>query len=357
VTSQPTPRGVSPGSSPRVAILPDQIFAELGEYSVGSLGCDDRTVVWTTSSQQRQSHLDLVRAAKRSDHTIRVIARTTKGGTVNDDVLVSGSWAVFMEYQQHDQEFTTDFWLLQAVNLTTGQVVQVGSGTQRPTTLELPFYSVSGHTVVWDELEVTGRKVMRIRDLNSASEKILSLPSTMYPTRPKISGDHIVFLDNSTDPGRTTEDFYTRTGKLMLYDLSSGRLKELSSTPQAAQPDYHGGMVVWSGASQDPRGASGSFVPDVRLSPLDGKPFRIIGGLGDLPLISDSFAIWYDHEQRRLFAYSLGKQQTTILTVTNHTDLKAEYALCGSTLFYALPPDVDGNASRLRYLDLQAAFN
>jgi len=348
-TGSPTPTG-----KPSLVVLPEKIFVDLGPYAVGSIGCDNQTVAWTTSSQPRTSQLDVVRSVQLSDRSTRVLAQTTGGGTVNDDVVVSGQWVVFMQYQQHNEEFTTDFWKLQAVDISTKRLVPIAAGLQHPTTLELPFYSLSGHTVVWDELEADGRKVLKTLDLASGTSETLRLPTGTYPTRPKISGGQIVFLDNSTDSSRSTEDFYSRTGQLMLYDLATGRIRKLSSTPQAAQPDYHGSVVAWSGTSPDPQGPS--VVPDVRLSPTDGKPFKIIAGLGDLPLVSDSFVIWYDHEQRALFAYSLESQRSVILTLASHKDLKAEYGLCGHMLFFALSPEVDGDKSRLRYVDLRDAF-
>jgi hypothetical protein len=98
-------------------------------------------------------------------------------------------------------------------------------------------------------------------------------------------------------------------------------------------------------------------VPDVRLSPLDGGHYKIIASLGILPLLSNWYVVWYDHEQRRLFVYSLSLHESRRLMLANRQDLKSEYAICGRTLVYALPPDVDGNVSRLRTFDLDQAFH
>jgi hypothetical protein len=303
-----------------------------------------------------ENRLDLIRAAGLAGSAARVVGRGHLGGTVNDTVVVDGVWMVFMEYKQHEQQFTTDFWSLQAVNLTTGQSIEVATATQSPTTIELPFYSLSGHLLVWDQLLPSGKKVLRIRDLESGSDENLPLPVEMYPTRPKIDGDTIVFLDNAADPDRAHEDFYTRNGQLMAYSLTTRKARKLNSTTRASWPDFRGSTVVWSANVQDPQGPPGSMVPDVRLSPLDGGPYKTVATLGILPLLSDSYVVWYDHEQHRLFVYSLATHESRRLMLANRQDLKSEYAVCGRMLIYALPPDVDGGVSRLRTFDLQQAF-
>jgi hypothetical protein len=341
----------------RDAVLPEKVLLELGSYAVGSLGCDSKTVVWTTSSKPMENRLDLLRVVGLTGSGARDVGRGHLGGTVNDTVLVDGDWAVFMEYKQHEQQFTTDFWSLQAVNLSTGHSVEVAAASQSPTTLELPFYSLSGHLLVWDQLLPGGQKVLRLRDLESGSSGNLPLPGEMYPTRPKIDGDTIVFLDNAADPDRAHEDFYTRNGQLMAYSLTTRKARKLDSTARASWPDFHGSTVVWSANAQDPQGPTGSAVPDVRLSPLDGGHYKIIASLGILPLLSNWYVVWYDHEQRRLFVYSLSLHESRRLMLANRQDLKSEYAICGRTLVYALPPDVDGNVSRLRTFDLDQAFH
>ncbi|MGH7902705.1 MAG: hypothetical protein ACREPA_01085 [Candidatus Dormibacteraceae bacterium] len=59
---------------------------------------------------------------------------------------------------------------------------------------------------------------------------------------------------------------------------------------------------------------------------------------------------------RQLFAYSFAEHRTLQLTVAGEPDLRAAYALCGATFYYALPPDVDGDRSVIRSLDLSQAF-
>ena len=353
----PSP-GVSASVSPvvRDAVLPEHILVELGPYGVGSLGCDGKTVVWSTSSKPMQSRLDLIRAAGLAGSGAHAVGRGHLGGTVNDTVVVDGDWVVFMEYQQHQQEFTTDFWSLQAVNLSTGHSIEVAGASQRPVTLELPFYSLSGHFLVWDQLLASGQKVLRLRNLESGSEENIPLPESMYPTRPTMDGDTVVFLDNAADPDHAHEDFYSRNGQLMAYSLTTRKLRKLDSTTRASQPNFHGSTVVWSALVQDPQGPTGSTVPDVRLSPLDGGHYKVIAGLGSLPLLSNSYVVWYDTEQRRLFVYSLSSHESRRLMLANRQDLNSEYAVCGHQLIYALPPDVDGNVSRLRSFDLDQAF-
>ncbi|MGH7904090.1 MAG: hypothetical protein ACREPA_08185 [Candidatus Dormibacteraceae bacterium] len=271
------------------------------------------------------------------------------GGTIDDFVPVSGQWALVMEYKQLGMSSSAQFWYLRAVNLGTRQVISLAQATGPPATTELPFYTISGNRIVWDQVTAAGVKVLDMYDLGTRRSSTVPLPLGVYPVRPILVGDQLVFLDNSTDPHRAREEFDTGGGQLMRYDLSTGQLIRLDSTNDARNPSANDSLIAWS---DETAGGNNS----IKITPIAGHGIKPLAPLAIQAFLSDSYAAWYDYNARQLFAYSFAEHRTVQLTVAGEPDLRAQYALCGATFYYALPPDVDGDRSVIRSLDLSQAF-
>jgi hypothetical protein len=220
--------------------------------------------------------------------------------------------------------------------------------------LELPTVSVSGGLVVWDELLSATRKVLKLYDLSTEQVKTLEIPAAMYPVDPQIQGMRLIFLDNSTDPNRSTEDFLSRGGRLMLLSLADLHLLQLDSTPSARQARFSGTFAAWHGTVPDPDHPNGlSTVFDVHLSPIDGGKSRVLAKLGYRADISGSYVVWFNDRQPGTFAYALKSGVTRDLRVKSLQDPAPTYALCGNTLFFA-PRDSTSDHS-IRFVRLPPA--
>jgi hypothetical protein len=346
----------SPSASPvatplaTTEVLAYHDWLKLGPYGVGDLGCDGQELAWSSGSQpiSKQNSLeDVIRVANQSEPTSKVIAFAKHGGTLTDVVAVTGAWVVYMEYQQHGQGSSVDFWYLTAVDWANGNVLQLASATSGLALQELPWYDASGGKAVWDQLDSNGAPVLHMYDFAAGQTTTLPIPAAMYPVQPAISGNSVVFVDNSTDPDRGHEDFLSRRGTLRRFDVTKHDITTLSTDSSAWMPRARGGDVIWTAMP----GQGPSALLEVRL---DGGGISTLGSNPVAPLTDGSRVVWYDSHALRFITYGLRTHHTTDLQIGTWQDMRSVFALCGSRLFFALPEAIEGS-STLRYADLSGA--
>lgn len=116
----------------------------------------------------------------------------------------------------------------------------------------------------------------------------LALPAGTYPVNPVISGDEVVFVDNSTDPKRAEEDWLGHRGSLRRFDIRTGEMTTLDADPTAFMAQIAGGQVVWFAVPQSQSQES------VKTVPLSGGTVRMIGYYDGIPETNGSIVVWYD---------------------------------------------------------------
>jgi hypothetical protein len=328
--------------------FPAQDWLELGPHGVGNLGCNTGEFAWTTGTQPitKTSVSDVVEMSSRTNAQPKVVASANHGGTLTDAVPISGSWLVYLEYQQQGQSQFANFWYLDAVNWTTGSVVELARATSGIGLTELPWYDAGDGHAVWNQLDASGKEVLRLYDFTTGQSSTLSLPSGMSPFEPAVSGSAVVFVDNSTDPSRTREDFLGRRGSLRRYDLLTNQVSTLDADPTAFMPRVNNGEVVWT----DIAATSAATVAAIPLS--GGKVSNIGGSQPVTPQTNGSIVIWYDSATMHFMAFGLKTGRVAQLQVGTWADVQSVFALCGNQLFFALPPASDGGNSTIRLVDL-----
>lgn len=343
--STPTP---SASDQSAVDHLQPHDWLRLGPYGVGNLGCDGQEVAWSTSTQpisKQNSRNDVIKVAGQTSPQPRVVASAKHGGTLTDSVPVTGSWLVYLEYQQHGNSATVDFWYLTAVDWSNGQTIELASATQGAGLGELPWYDAANGRAAWNQLNSAGASIIRVHDFTSGATATLPLPASMYPVQPTISVDAVIFVDNSTDPARAHEDFFGRRGSLRRFDLATQKLSTLSSDPTAWMPEARGTEVVWTVMPS-------TGTPTVAGVRLGGGGVTTYGSNPVTPETDGSIVVWYDSHTLKFMEYRLQKSKLVALQLGTYQDPRSVSALCGTRLFFALPPVVDGGSSTIRYVDL-----
>src|ERR1700680_794724 len=153
-STSPTP---APSASNKLAIhqLQPRDWVRLGPYGVGNLGCDGQEVAWSSSTQPISKQIarsDVIKVASQTSPQPKVVASAKHGGTLTDSVPVTGAWLVYLEYQQHQNTSSADFWYLNAVDWTDGQTIELASATQGAGLQGLPWYDAANGRAVWDQL-------------------------------------------------------------------------------------------------------------------------------------------------------------------------------------------------------------
>lgn len=332
-----------------VTVSSEHPVLPLGPFGVGSLACNGRTIAFSTSSAPRQSRNDVIKVAGTDGSNVRVVGRATHGGTLTDAVPLSADWILFLEYAQAGDGSNASFWYLNAANLHDGQLVALAAATALPGTLELPTYALSGNQVLWAQVAPDGSQALFTQDLGVGATTRVPLPAYMRPFSPSIVGSTAVFVDDETS-GPVSADVQ-RGGSLKRIDLGTAGIRSLEK-PVVYAPITNGSEVIWTTDAQDPLHPGAGLVWSPVIASIDGGQQRRLAAVGDLTLLSDEFAAWPDHETRDIFAYRINSGRLAEIRVAGRDDLRAVLALCGSTLLYALPPEVDGDQSVIRSMDL-----
>ena len=332
-----------------VTITSEHPVLRLGPFGVGNLACNGQTMAFSTSSAPRQSRNDLIKVAGMDGSNVHVVARATHGGTLTDAVPVSADWVVFLEYAQAGQGASANFWYLNAASLRDGHLVGLASATAPPGALELPTYAVSGNQVLWAQVAPDGSQALLTQDLAVGARSQVPLPAYMRPFSPSIAGSTVVFIDDETSAPASAD--VQHGGSLQRIDLGSASIRSLER-PVVYAPVTNGKTVIWTTDAQDPLHPGPNLVWSPVIGSIDGGQPRRLAAVGDLTLLSDEFAAWPDHETRDIFAYRMNSGRLAEIRVAGRDDLRAVLALCGSTLLYALPPEVDGDQSVIRSIYL-----
>jgi hypothetical protein len=347
ITSQPTSTPLASNQSAIDHLQPID-WLRLGPYGVGNLGCDGQEVAWSTSTQpisKQNSRNDVIEVASKASPQPKLVVSATHGGDLTDSVPITGSWLVYLEYQQHQNSASVDFWYLNAVDWVNGQTIELAGATQGAGLGELPWYDAANGRAVWNQLDSAGKPIIRMHDFTTGATTTLPLPSSMYPVQPTTTASSVIFVDNSTDPDRAHEDFFGRRGSLRRFDLTTQKLSTLSSDSTAWMPEARGNEVVWTAM---PSGQP----PSVSAIPLGGGTITMLGSNPVAPQTDGSIVVWYDSHALTFMEYGLQKSRLVELHVGSYQDPRSVAALCGKRLFFALPPAVDGGTSTIRYVDL-----
>lgn len=352
-STSPSPSVSAVASATLVTISSEHQVLDLGPFGVGNLSCDSEVFAFTTSSGPRQSRNDLIKVANMDGSNIHVVAHAAHGGTLTDAVPVSADWVLYLEYAQAGASSVASFWYLSAANLHSGKVVALASATSPPATSELPTYATSGDRAVWAQMTGDGRQALFAESLHAATAATVALPDSTRPFSPSIAGSTVVFVDDQTS--RPTSADEQHGGVLKRIDLGKVAVQALDATVGYA-PTTNGNDVIWTKDSPDPLHPGSSVVWTPLISSLTGTGRRQFTEVADYTLLSDSFAAWPNHESRDLFAYRMNTGRLAEIRMAGRDDLRAVLALCGSTLLYVLPPDVDGDRSVIRSINLDTVF-
>jgi hypothetical protein len=348
---QPSPAGSPPASSAptsTTAGLDVKTWFALGPYGVGNLGCMDNGLAWTTGTQpisKQNVRNDIIELGAATSLQPRAVASARHGGTLTDALPSSGSWLVYLEYQQQGESTNASFWYLNAVDVTSGSTVVLAQATSGVQLTELPWYDARDGHAVWNQLDANAHEVLHVYDFANRQATTVSLTADMVPFEPTISGSSVVFVDNATDPDRAHEDFLGRRGSLRKYDLLTKSVTTLSIDPTAFSPHASNGTVVWTATR-----LGTSVVASV---PLAGGRVAIIGGARPItPQTNGSIIVWYDSGAQHFIAFDVKTARIAQLQVGTWNDVRSVFALCNTRLFFALPPASDGGTSSIRYVDL-----
>jgi hypothetical protein len=224
--------------------------------------------------------------------------------------------------------------------------VDLASATAGTALNALPRYSAADGRAVWDQLDANGEAVLRMYDFATRLTTTLPLPAGAYPVNPVISGDQVVFVDNSTDPSRANEDWLGRRGSLRRFDIRTGQTSTLDAEPTAFMAQIAGGQVVWLAVPQLQSQEA------VKTVPLSGGKVRMIGYYQGIPETNGSIVVWYDPQHHRFLALGLKDNRLVPLQVAGWPDPGSEFALCGNRLYFAIAPASDADTSTIRYVDL-----
>jgi hypothetical protein len=342
-----------PTTTPTPTHLIAKTLVALGPRGVGSLDCGVGNIAWPTDSKPIVNQIvprrDIVEVVPLEGGQPRVVATAKHGGDLDSPVPIAEPWLVYIEYQQHLQSSSANFWFLNAVNLTTGRLVSLASATAGRPLEELPRYAVSDGRAVWDQLDAAGTPVLRLHDFGSGLTTTLGLPTGAYPVNPAIAADQVIFVDNSTDPNSSQEDWLGRRGSLRRYDISTGQTTTLDADPSAYAVQTAGSQVVWLAIPAV--GAS-----SIKTVPVTGGPVKVIGNYSGLPQTNGSIVVWYDSQANGFMMFGLQETRLVPLQLGDWPDPQGPYALCGNRLYFAVAPGLDGGTSTVRYVDLTSVL-
>lgn len=246
-------------------------------------------------------------------------------------ISMSGSWAAFAVYTQAaDQLSPLAAWSVYGLQITTGRAVVLASGAGATELSELPFPTVGGGFIVWDELTNGGKKVLRRFDVNSGTMTELTLPTGAYPVYPSASGGALLFLDNSRDPGHASETWLARGGEPLLLDMSTGELSHLATGSVVHEAVLTPSRAVWISPS------TGAAPYDIREAAIPGGAARTLAQTATVaPLWANGqITIWLGGNRGAVTAL-LGSR--TAVVSPDLTTSPGGIALCGSDLYYAGP--------------------
>ena len=265
-----------------------------------------------------------------------------RGSSPNDSpptispLKAAGDWLTFTEEQQQGSSLVMAYWNVVVVHVPDRRLTIVASGSGAALN-ELPSPSISiAGVVVWDQLGPAG-KVLDTRNMVTSESRTLPLAVGAYPISPRIDGSLIAFANNATDPKRSTENWVSRGGRLMLYDLATGQVRALSSTDDARWLQFSQNRVLWSATVADPLGRSSSAF-DIRWSSTDGSDTEVLAAVGTNGVISSKDAVWFDYEAQVTYAHSFETGNTYLVHVHGlgfQPNLPSPFTtLCGDQLYY-----------------------
>jgi hypothetical protein len=355
VATSPSPRPSETRSPSPPIHLDPHTLAALGPRGVGSLDCGSQQIGWPTDSQPIVNEIvprrDIIQAIAQDGGQPKTVARARHGGDLDSPVPISEPWLVYIEYQQHLESSSADFWYLDAVNLNTQQSVVLASASAGAPLNELPRYAISGARVVWDQLDATGAPRLFLHDFASGSTAAINLPAGTFPVNPAISGDDVFFVDNSADPNSANEDWLGRRGSLRMYNLATSGLSTIDPDPTAYVVGAAGGVAVWLDLT-----AGGTTV--IKAIDLARGGERVIGNYAGIPETNGAAVVWYDSRSNQYMLFVLHTGSFLRLQLGDWRVAQGPYALCGNRLFFAVAPGYDGGTSTVRYVglgDLMAA--
>jgi hypothetical protein len=219
-------------------------------------------------------------------------------------------------------------WTLYLVNAVSGISQQLATANGVAQLSELPYPTVGNGFVLWDELIAPGQKVLLRYDLTSKTRSQVGVPSGMYPVRPSISGQSLLFLDNSRDPGRAAESWYSRGGEPVLMNLGTGQISYPAPSSVVFEPVLTAARAVWWAG-----GSNSDLVQELTLPA--GEPQTLAQDTSVTRLwASDHVTIWLSGTRGAVTA-RVGDR--TAVVAADLTSSPGGMALCGSQLYYAGP--------------------
>jgi hypothetical protein len=85
---------------------------------------------------------------------------------------------------------------------------------------------------------------------------------------------------------------------------------------------------------------------------VQGGAVTSFGSNAVSPATDGTTVVWYDSHQLHFMEYGLRSHRLVELQIGIWQDIRSEFALCGSRLFFALPAALDGGSSTIRYVEL-----
>jgi hypothetical protein len=338
-----------PSASLPAQRLEPETLSPLGARGVGAINCNAGEVAWPTDSAPIANGIvprrDVVEVVSANGGQPRIVARAQHGGDLDSPVPIAYPWLVYIEYQQHQESSSADFWYLNAVNLLNGQNRELANATSGPALQALPRYDAADGRAVWDQLDSAGEPELRMYDFATGGSSKVGTPAGTFPVNPAISGNEIVYIDNSTDPNSSKEDWLGRKGSLRRYDIPTAVTTTLDADPSAYAVQASDLQVAWF--ALPPTGGT-----SVKTVALAGGRVTVIGNYSGIPQTNGSVVVWYDSHAHRFLAFGLGDSRTAQLQVGSWPDPQGPFALCGNRLYFAVAPGYDGGTSTIRFVSM-----
>ena len=302
---------------------PQQLVAGFAAGIGGNMACSGSQLVFTNG------RMDTLYSTSTAVFAPRELV-SLHGFSISP-ISMAGTWAAFTAYRQAgDQLSPLAAWTVYAIQIPTGRVVRLATGTSETELREMPVPSVGDGFIVWDELMPKVGKVLWLYDLASHGTRRLDLPASAYPVYPSAAGKRVLFLDNSRDPHHASEVWVGRGGEPMLLDIDSDQVTGLAPGSTVFDAVLTATRAVWiNGAG----GGSSYKIQELLRARGRVQPSTETASVAPI-LVGDGITIWLAGPRGATTAHAGSR---TALVSPDLIGGGVGMALCGSDLYYAGP--------------------
>ena len=179
--------------------------------------------------------------------------------------------------------------------------------------------SIDGNFIVWSDNRESGGYATFLYNMTSGTESRISPAVSIGPELPKISGNLIVYQDDSTF-----------TPLIYLYDISSGMTDQITTDPNGqSSPAISGSHIVW----QDYRSGT-SHIYINGTSPGTETALSSVDSDQEFPDIYGDLVVWQDKRNSNwdIYLYNITSGEET--QVTGNTSDQTSPAVYGNRIVW-----------------------